>query len=83
MKLCYVLPQYYTNSAENFYHISNFLEELGKKVELYVVIEKANINPIICNTKTVYVIDNGSKKISYLSRFFQLLVEAKAAGQLH
>ena len=43
MKLCYVLPQYYDNSAENFFHIANLLEELGKKVELYVVIEHSNI----------------------------------------
>ena len=43
MKLCYVLPQYHDNSAEIFFHIANFLEELGKKVELYVVIEHSNI----------------------------------------
>ena len=33
MKLCYVLPQYYNDSAENFFHIANFLEELDDIVD--------------------------------------------------
>ena len=57
MKLCYVLPQYYKNSSENFFHIANFLSELGKKVELYVVIEHCDIKPKINNVKVL-----GSKK---------------------
>ena len=55
MKLCYVLPQYYDNSAENFYHITNFLEELGQKVELYVVIEQSNTKPNILNIEKLYM----------------------------
>ena len=55
MKLCYVLPQYYGDSAENFFHITNFLEELGKKVELYVVIEHSDIKPNIANLEKIYI----------------------------
>jgi glycosyltransferase involved in cell wall biosynthesis len=73
MKLCYVLPKYETNSAENFYHIVNFLEELGKKVDLYLVVEKSIGKPKISNLKKVYVIDSGQNKLPYLYRFIKLL----------
>ena len=66
-KLCYVLPQYYKNSTENFYHIINFLEHLGTKVELYVIIENCDDNPIIKNTKEIFVI-NKVKKMNYFFR---------------
>ena len=49
MKLCYVLPQYHKNSAENFFHIANFLSELGKKVELFLIIEHSDCDPKINN----------------------------------
>lgn len=73
MKLCYVLPQYFDDSAENFYHIANFLEKLGKKVQLYVVIEKSNITPDIKNIKEIYCLDDGKKKTSKLNRFYKLI----------
>ena len=55
MKLCYVLPQYYNESAENFFHIANFLEELGKKVELYVVIEHSDSKPNIAYIEKIFI----------------------------
>ncbi|MDC0599169.1 glycosyltransferase family 4 protein [Candidatus Pseudothioglobus singularis] len=67
------MPQYFEDSAENFYHIANFLEHLGKKVQLYVVIEKSNIQPDIKNIKKIYCLDNGKNKISKLNRFFKLI----------
>ena len=73
MKICYVLPQYYDNSAENFFHIANFLEELGKKIELYVVIEHSNIKPNIANLEKIYVLDDGLSKISIFFRLIKLI----------
>ena len=73
MKLCYVLPQYYGDSAENFFHIANFLEELGKKVELYVVIEHSNIKPNIANLEKIYILDDGFKKVSSIYRLIKLI----------
>lgn len=73
MKLCYVLPQYYENSAENFFHIASFLEELGKKTELYVVIEHSNIKPNISNLKKLYILDDGLRKVSIFYRFVKLI----------
>ena len=74
MKICYVLPQYYQNSTENFYHIINFLSELGKKVELYVVIEHSDqTKPIIKNAKNIFILEDGSKTISALGRVIRLI----------
>jgi len=71
-KICYLLPQYYLNSAENFYHIINFLSELGKKVELYVIIEHSDESPNIDNVKEIFVI-NGPKKKTYFRRFYEII----------
>jgi glycosyltransferase involved in cell wall biosynthesis len=74
MKVCYVLPQYYKNSSENFYHIINFLSELGKKVELYVVIEHSDqAAPTIENTKKIFVLESQSKSTSAPSRAIRLI----------
>jgi glycosyltransferase involved in cell wall biosynthesis len=73
MKLCYFLPQYFDDSAENFYHIGNFLGELGKKVELYLVIEHANSEVNIPNLEMIYVLDDGSRQISHTHRLVKLI----------
>jgi len=72
-KLCYVLPQYHHKSAENFYHIINFLSELGKRVELYVIIENSDNNPIIDNVKEIFVINNTNIKYNYFIRFSKII----------
>jgi glycosyltransferase involved in cell wall biosynthesis len=73
MKLCYVLPQYYKNSTENFFHIANFLEELGKKVELYVVIEHSDIKPNIANVEKIFILDAHYKNLSIIYRLTKLI----------
>jgi glycosyltransferase involved in cell wall biosynthesis len=73
MKLCYVLPQYDEKSSENFFHISNFLEELGKEVELYVVIEHCISKPKIANIKKIYILKDGLNSISSFYRLFKLI----------
>lgn len=72
LKLCYLLPQYDNNSAENFYHIINFLEELGKKVDLYLIIENCNSKPEINNMKEIYII-NENVKYNYSKRFYKIV----------
>ena len=73
MKLCYVLPQYYKNSSENFFHIHNFLSELGKQVELYVVVEHCDTTPKINNVKKIFILDDGSNSISSFGRLVRLV----------
>ena len=70
MKLCYVLPQYHKNSAENFFHIANFLSELGKKVELFVIIEHSDVEPNINNIEGIFVL---SPELGAFSRFIKLI----------
>ena len=73
MKLCYVLPQYYKNSSENSFHIANFLSELGKQVELYVVVEHCDTTPKINNVKKIFILDDGSNSISSFGRLVRLV----------
>jgi len=53
-KLCYVLPKYDPDTEEHFYHNYHFLEELGKEVELFLIIERGVVEPAFRNTKRVY-----------------------------
>ena len=73
MKLCYILPQYNKNSAENFFHIANFLSELGKQIDLYVVIEHSDTVPIINNVKKIFILNSASVSLSSLDRLRRLI----------
>ena len=73
MKVCYVLPQYFHNSAENFFHIINFLEELGKKVELYIIIEHGDPKINIRNAQQIFVLNNKENDHSHFSRVLILI----------
>lgn len=72
MKICYVLPQYYKNSAENFYHIVNFLNKLGEKVELYVIVERSDTEVVIDSAKQIFLLKPQTHFFN-ISRFFQLI----------
>lgn len=72
MKICYVLPQYYKNSAENFYHIVNFLNKLGEKVELYVIVERSDTEVVIDSAKQIFLLKPQTHLFN-ISRFFQLI----------
>ena len=72
MKICYVLPQVYKNSAENFYHIVNFLNELGKTTELHIVVERSDCNVVIDNAKQIFVLKQKTNFFN-LFRFAQLI----------
>ena len=73
MKICYILPQYYNDSSENFFHIINFLEELGKKVELFVIIENADLDVNIESSQETFIINNKEKNLSHFSRFISIV----------
>ena len=73
MKLCYVLPKFELNSCENFYHIPNFLNELGKKFELYVILESLDgIEIEIPSARKIYVIQK-NRKMSIFLRSLKLI----------
>jgi len=73
MKLCYVLPQYKTCSSENFFHIPNFLNELGKRFELYIIIEYFEGEIVdIPSAKKIFIIQN-NVRLNIFKRTLKLL----------
>jgi glycosyltransferase involved in cell wall biosynthesis len=72
MKICYVLPRYDKNSAENFYHIINFLEELGKQIELYIIIEHGD-STIINSAKQTFVLSELENPLGHFSRVLMII----------
>jgi len=73
MKVCYVLPQCSNDSAENFFHIINFLEKLGKNVELYIIIEHGDAMVRIHSAKQIIILDDGENSKTHISRVMMLL----------
>ena len=46
-KLCYIIPDYDESNKSHFYHLYEFLKELSKKLDIFLIVEKSeskNIN---------------------------------------
>lgn len=54
-KLCYILPDYNEDNVSHFYHLYEFLEELSRKLDIFLIIEKGNVGSRTSNMKRVYV----------------------------
>jgi len=67
MKLVYVLPKYDEGGGEHFVHVYRLLSELGKKIHVGVLVEKAKGSPKFANVKHVTIINSQS----YFARFFE------------
>lgn len=52
-KLLYVLPEYDEATATHLYHIFQLLEELGKKIDIFLIIEKSKGVPKINNLNRI------------------------------
>jgi len=74
MKICYVLPKFSSDTAENFYHIINFLENLALNNELYLIVEKSSdINKVnVKNVREIFVLSDG-KSPQHAKRFSRML----------
>jgi glycosyltransferase involved in cell wall biosynthesis len=46
IKVCYILPEYNKNVDSHFYHLYEFLEEVSKKVDLFLIVEKSDSRKI-------------------------------------
>ena len=73
MKMCYVLPRYDENSAENFFHIINFLEALGKKIDLYIIIEHGDSTTIINSAQKTFVLSDQENSSNHFSRALKII----------
>jgi glycosyltransferase involved in cell wall biosynthesis len=40
-KICYIVPEYNQSNESHFYHIYEFLKELSKRVDLFILVEKS------------------------------------------
>ncbi|RJQ18894.1 glycosyltransferase family 1 protein [Candidatus Woesearchaeota archaeon] len=79
MKLVYVLPKYDASAGEHFAHTYRLLEELGKHLDLAVVIEKCTGKPTFKNVKTVRII-NEDKFLPRLAKTFKTLWNLRGKG---
>ena len=66
--VCYVLPSYSQDEVQHFAHVPRLLSEIGKRAEVYVIIEKCRGNPAIANVKGIY-----PQKYGYGNRFLRML----------
>ena len=76
-KICYVLPSYSSDEAQHFAHVPRLLSEIGKRAEVYVIIEKCEGNPSIGHVKGIY-----PQKYGYGNRFLRMLELAVIARKL-
>lgn len=67
-KVCYILPKYDVDDYQHFAHLPRFLNELGKNICLYVIIEKCKGKPDIRNATDIY-----PQKYSFDNRIKRML----------
>jgi len=73
MKLCYILPKLNRSNAENFFHIRNFLSELGKFIDVHLIVENSDEKkPIIQNIQSITILSYNNNK-SLLKRSLRLI----------
>ncbi|OGS22904.1 MAG: hypothetical protein A2252_07445 [Elusimicrobia bacterium RIFOXYA2_FULL_39_19] len=54
-KLCYVLPLYDLDTDTHYFHLYEFIEEIGRKCSVYLVVEKAKSDVQIKNIEGCYI----------------------------
>jgi glycosyltransferase involved in cell wall biosynthesis len=69
-KLVYILPEYNLDVAAHTYHLYEFIEEIGKEIDIFLVIEKANNKPRFQNVEELYVIDSKFSASRALKTFY-------------
>jgi len=72
IKLCYILPEYNESTDSHFYHLYEFLEELSKRVNLFLIIEKSDTKEIKLGSRT-YVQRFKFLPLRFLESFFAVL----------
>ncbi len=73
-KLCYILPEYNGEIAGHFYHQYELLRELSKRLDVFLVIEKANVEKInFGNFRKVYIQKFRFLPLRFLESFLVVL----------
>ena len=69
-KLCYILPEYNTQTEQHFYHLYEFLQKLSKKLDIFLIVEKKYGETNLSYIQRIYV----QKFKFYPLRFIELLI---------
>lgn len=73
-KLCYILPEYNENVAGHFYHQYELLDELSKKLDIFLIIEKSRDKSIkFGNFKKIYIQKFKFTTLRFLESFLVIL----------
>lgn len=75
-KLCYILPEYNEDNVSHFYHLYEFLQELSKRLDIFLIVEKSNVKNVgdaISHIKRVYVQRFRFLPLRCLESFFTVL----------
>jgi len=52
IKICYILPEYSERTDSHFFHIYELLEELSKKIDIFLIVEKSDLKKIKLGNRT-------------------------------
>lgn len=69
-KICYVLPSYDSDTDTHFSYLYDFIDRLGREMDVFLVIEKTKGTPSFDSTAATHMVTRGR---TYLTRFFSLL----------
>ena len=72
-KLCYVLPKYRPDDASHFSHIHDFLKEISKSFDIFLIIEKGSIPSRELGYQDVYLLRFSFLPLRIIETFFVLL----------
>jgi len=78
LKLCYILPAYDESTDSHFYHLYELLEELSKKLDIFLVIEKSKQKDINLGNR-VYVQKFRFLPLRFLESFL-IILRARSLG---
>jgi len=72
IKICYILPEYNEKTDSHFFHLYEFLEELSKKIDIFLIVEKSVTNNIKLGKRS-YVQKFKFLPLRFLESFFAVL----------
>ena len=79
-KICYILPDYDKDNISHFYHLYEFLEELSKRMDIFLVVEKSKHKTKDINLATkVYVQKFKFLPLRFLESFL-IILRARILG---
>ena len=81
-RLCYVLQTYQEDSTDCSPHLYRFLEELAKRVDLFVVIERAHGTPRLRGARRIYC-QRWRNRMLRLLEMVAILLWARCLGYRH